>query len=122
MLPERRGYPHVTVRGDGGRQRRSWITVHRSRSLTPTKTTARDGIPVTTPVRTLADLRRTVTPSELRRARRQAEFLKLPLEEGHRTDRTRSDLERDFLALCRREGIPDPEVNVQIGRYTVDFL
>lgn len=37
-------------------------------------------------------------------------------------DRTRSDLERDFLRLCRRHGLPAPQVNVRIGRWTVDFL
>lgn len=39
-----------------------------------------------------------------------------------RGDRTRSDLERDFLRLCRRYGLPMPEANVRIGRWTVDFL
>jgi very-short-patch-repair endonuclease len=38
------------------------------------------------------------------------------------TDGTRSDLERDFLRLCRRFHLPRPEVNVPIGRVTVDFL
>ncbi|HET9198886.1 MAG TPA: DUF559 domain-containing protein [Solirubrobacterales bacterium] len=56
----------------------------------------------------------------MRRAIRQAEFLRLPT--GFDTDRTRSDLERDFLRLCRRYGLPPPEVNVPIGRLTVDFL
>ena len=36
--------------------------------------------------------------------------------------RTRSDLERNFLQLCERYGLPLPEVNVPIGRYLVDFL
>lgn len=38
------------------------------------------------------------------------------------TDHTRSDLERDFLHLYRRYRLPVPEVNVPIGRMTVDFL
>jgi very-short-patch-repair endonuclease len=38
------------------------------------------------------------------------------------SDRSRSDLERDFLRLCRRHRLPLPEVNVKIGPYTVDFL
>lgn len=38
------------------------------------------------------------------------------------TDRTRSDLERYFLRLCRRYGLPMPEVNVEIDGMTVDFL
>lgn len=39
-----------------------------------------------------------------------------------RRDRTRSDLERDFLRLCRRHRLPAPEVNVRIGPHLVDFL
>lgn len=41
---------------------------------------------------------------------------------GIETDGTRSDLERDFLRLCRRYGLPMPEVNVHIDGMTVDFL
>jgi hypothetical protein len=37
-------------------------------------------------------------------------------------DGTRSDLEGDFLRICRRAGLPAPEVNVKVGRWTVDFL
>jgi very-short-patch-repair endonuclease len=122
MLPERGGAPHVTVPGNAGRRNRRAIRVHRSVSLAPALTTSRDGIAVTRPTRTLADLRRVAGPTEVRRARRQAEFLGLPLDEDHGSDRTRSDLERDFLALCRRAKIPDPEVNVRVGPYTVDFL
>jgi very-short-patch-repair endonuclease len=77
-------------------------------------------IPVTTPARTLADLRGTVPEWQWRRAVRQAEFLGLSL--GFETDRARSDLEADFLALCRTHGLPHPEVNVRVGRLTVDFL
>jgi very-short-patch-repair endonuclease len=38
------------------------------------------------------------------------------------TDGTRSDLETDFLHLCRRHALTAPEVNVRVGRWTVDFL
>jgi very-short-patch-repair endonuclease len=82
--------------------------------------TVRDDIPVTTVPRTLEDIRATLAPYLVRRAIRQAEFLKLPV--GIETDRTRSDLERDFLRLCRRYGLPTPEVNVLIDGMTVDFL
>ncbi|HVD41221.1 MAG TPA: DUF559 domain-containing protein [Solirubrobacterales bacterium] len=48
---------------------------------------------------------------------------------GHRleaveSDRTRSDLETLFLDLIHshRGRIPRPEVNVKLGRWTVDFL
>ncbi len=49
-------------------------------------------------------------------------MLGLPLAEEAGLDRTRSDLERNFLRLCRRHGLPAPEVNVRIGPYLVDFL
>jgi very-short-patch-repair endonuclease len=62
-----------------------------------------------------------VSARELRKAIRQAGVLGLPIgDEGG--DRTRSDLERDFLRLCRRHRLPRPEVNVRIGPYLVDFL
>jgi very-short-patch-repair endonuclease len=88
------------------------------------------GIPVTTPVRTIADLRAAITDRrawavadwELRKATRQANVLGLPIGDEDRQDRTRSDLERDFLLLCRRHRLPRPDVNVRIGPYLVDFL
>jgi very-short-patch-repair endonuclease len=55
------------------------------------------------------------------RALRQAEFLRLPLD-GLETDHTRSELETRFLALLRRHRLPQPEVNVRIGTFVVDFL
>jgi len=84
--------------------------------------TRRHGIPVTTPARTIADLKAAVPAWEWRRAVRQAEFKKLDLGSSVQTDGTRSDLERDFLHLCRRSGFPAPEVNIKVGGWTVDFL
>jgi very-short-patch-repair endonuclease len=34
----------------------------------------------------------------------------------------RSELELIFLELIRRHGLPEPEVNVRVGRVLVDFL
>jgi very-short-patch-repair endonuclease len=48
--------------------------------------------------------------------------LGLPVDEKDRKDRTRGDLERDFLKLCRRHSLPMPDVNVRIGPHLVDFL
>ncbi|HEX5989685.1 MAG TPA: DUF559 domain-containing protein [Solirubrobacterales bacterium] len=83
--------------------------------------TVRDRIPVTTVARTLADLPSTLPARLVRRAIRQAEFLGLGLGEIT-SDRTRSELERHFLRLCRRYALPLPEVNVRINGMTVDFL
>jgi very-short-patch-repair endonuclease len=81
------------------------------------------GIAVTTPARTIADLRRVAPPKLVRRAIRQAHFDGLAIgDEGRETGRTRSDLELRFLRLCRRHGLPEPEVNVPIGHFTVDFF
>ena len=86
------------------------------------RTTSRFSIPVTMPARTLADLAATVTAADVRRATRAAEKRGLPLDPGFVSDRTESDLERDFLAICRRFGVPMPDANVRIGRHRVDFL
>ena len=88
---------HVTVPGYGGRVRREGIVLHRSATLTPKDVTKRKGIAVTTPARTAADL-------------------------GWTTPRSRSDLERDFLALLRAHGLPMPEVNARLGPHEIDFL
>ena len=82
--------------------------------------TRRERIPVTAPRRTIVDLEQTLEPRLVRRAKKQAEFMKFELKLP--TDRSRSDLETDFLAFCERHRLPKPEVNVKVGRYTVDFL
>ena len=80
----------------------------------------RRGIPLTAPLRTLADLpraeaerltsealvRRLITPDQLRQGRAP----------------TRSPLEDQLLPLIRKAGLPEPEVNVRVGGHTVDFL
>lgn len=119
MLPATRGLVHITVRGQGGRAQRPGLRIHRSTQ--PLSSTIRNAIALTTPARTLTDLRRSVDPQTLRRATRQAAYLGLELD-AIETDRTRSELERAFLRLCRRHRLPAPEVNVSIGPYTVDFL
>jgi len=82
--------------------------------------TVRERIRVTSPRRTIEDLEDTVPGYLYRRAKSQAEFMKYRLRLP--TDRTRSDLERDFLRFLAKHGFPRPEVNVKVGKYTVDFL
>lgn len=88
---------HVTVPATGGRKKRPGIRLHYSTTLAPGDGTLRHNIPVTTQARTLADL-------------------------GWDKERTRSDLERLFLRICRQHHIPKPEVNIKVGPYEVDFL
>jgi very-short-patch-repair endonuclease len=112
----------VSVSTHAGLRARAGIRLHRCRALPTAACTKRRGIPVTTPARTIADLKATLPPRLVRRAVRQAEIAGYRLGPDLKSDRTRSDLERDFLRLCRRHGIPAPEVNVKVGRWTVDFL
>ncbi len=116
------GLIDVTVPGDGGRARRRGIRLHRSLTLSPAHCTIRQGIPVTTPGRTLEDLRHVLPGTKLASALREAEYLTLAIGDRPNVDRTRTELEALFLALCRRHRLPQPEVNVRIDRYEVDFL
>jgi very-short-patch-repair endonuclease len=122
---------HVSVPGISGKKTRRNLHIHRSRTLTPDLVTSRRGIPVTTPERTIVDLRRaivtrgcpaTVSSRDLRRAIRQAGVLGLRVDANTEADRTRSELEDLFLRLCRRHRLPMPEVNVPIDSLLVDFL
>ena len=135
------GPVHVSVPTTSGRKRREGIHLHRCPSLlapaepspspSSTKhgggrgrrllTTRRDQIPLTTVPRTIEDLEGHVPPRLHRRAKRQAELMGHRLD-GIESDRTRSDLETLFLALCAQHRIPPPEVNVELGRWEVDFL
>lgn len=129
-LPTGQASVDVIVSGYGGRARRDGIRVHRSLTLVDRDVTLHREIPVTAPARTIADLRaaistrrRTAIPErQLRKAIRQANVRGLPIAPGDARVRTRSDLEADFLRLCRRYRLPPPEVNVRIGPNLVDFL
>lgn len=121
LLPSTEGPVDISLPSRSGRRRRQGIRIHRPESLQPEETTERSGIPVTSPARTLADLRSTVSGGLLRRAIRQADFLGLPIGPDIEVDGTRSELERRFLWLCRRHHLPKPAVNMPIGGLTVDF-
>jgi DNA helicase IV len=109
MLDPVAGPVHVTVSGTAGRKGRTGVHLHRSSYLTNTDTTRRYGIAVTTPARTIRDLRRTVSPKLVRRAIRQAEFDRLPIEEhAVETAGTRSDSNAAFFACVGATGCQNP--------------
>jgi hypothetical protein len=116
------GPVHVTVDAAVRRKPRAGIVLHRSRTLTTADVTRRHGIAVTTPARTIRDLRGTIEPYLFRRALRQAELA------GHRVPhldavkRTRSDLELLFLGFCERHELPQPLVNCRVQGHRVDFF
>jgi hypothetical protein len=138
--------PHVTMIGrrcsnPGG------IVTHRPRSLAPSDTTRRRGIPVTTGTRTVWDLASVLTPLRTRRAFEGAEKLGLldrgrlqsllaasPNHKGGGTLRallgerqlplaeTRSWLEELAVTICRDHSLPMPAVNVPVLGWEVDLL
>jgi very-short-patch-repair endonuclease len=114
----------VTVPSTAGRPNRPGIWVHRTRHLAPEDTTRHGGIPLTSPARTIADLRRVLPPDQLQAALRRAEVLRLDVgaQPDYEPDNTRSELERRFLDLCRRHRLPRPEVNARVDAFYVDFL
>jgi very-short-patch-repair endonuclease len=126
------------------RRRRPGIRIHRRPSLTARDITTRDGIPVTTPIQTLIDMalrldRRgiermineadkydLVHPPELRKALdlRVGEpgVAKLRHILDRRTFRlTKEELERRFLPLARKAGLPVPLTGQWVNEFEVDF-
>lgn len=147
LLPEpSRSEPvHVLVPGGRSPARRPGIAAHRAERLVAGEATAVDGIPVTSPLRTVADLSGLVSGRDLERAVARAERSGLvrhaeleelvarhqgrpgacllraviPREGGAKL--TRSEAESRFLELVRGTGLPEPEVNAQVHGYEVDF-
>jgi very-short-patch-repair endonuclease len=124
----------VTVSHASGVRSTAAIAVHRTRR--PAETVTRDGIPVTTPGRTLADLATALPRRQLEKAAEMAEALRLPVEieddhpgarrlreamEHDLTTTTRSALEDEFPVLCDRYEIPRPLVNHRVEGLEVDF-
>lgn len=117
-----KGPVHVSLPSPNGRRRRSGIAIHRT-TFAPGDLTRRGRIPVTTPNRTLLDIRRTLSnPKLARQAIGQAQHRRYRLDPSLKADRTRSDLERDFRAFVRRHRLPPAEINAAVGDFTVDFL
>ena len=151
LREDRRGRVDVTAPGRRGRGPRG-IDAHRDGSLREADRSELKGIPCTTVARTLLDfaavaslreIREVVGEAEVRRLLNQAEVrrlikanrgrrgvarLRMLLDELHpQTKRTRSEMERRFLRMCTRAGLPPPEVNVWLdvgdgGKLQPDFL
>lgn len=134
---------HVTIPGRSGR-RRPGIAIHRPRRLPAHEVTRRDDLAITTVARTLLDLADVLTIGDLRKAIERADQVKVldvqavyvvmaehPGRRAKKLERAlaiadfaekRSPLESDFLALCKRFGLPRPEVNVEVAGHEVDFF
>jgi len=103
---------------------RPGIRVHRT--TRPFEVTWHDGLPVTSPLRTLEDLRREPdfprmsAEALVRKLVTQAELDEAGLTHAD-TAPTPGAFGRRFHALVRRAGLPRPVAEFQIGRYTADF-
>jgi very-short-patch-repair endonuclease len=127
LLPSLPPFVDVTVTGSP-RRSRPGLRIHRTTHEPETVLVA--GLPVTTPLRTLSDLRATRAPRDLQRlcadalvrglvTQVQLEAARL-LAPGEAAP-TRSALERRFLSIVRQAGLPRPLVNHTIGPYEIDF-
>jgi len=137
------GEIEITVRIASPR-RRSGICVHRRPTLADRDLVERDGIPVTGLVRTFVDLAAIQRPQVIERSVNEADRLGLidpptlrlelqphrcepgvrPLRAllDRRTFRlTRSELERLFLPLAKRAGLPLPRTKQWVNGFEVDF-
>lgn len=127
---------------EGVYRRRPGIRVHRRSGLAAEPRRRVAGIPVTDPVSTLIDLASSGPDWKLERAINEADQLDLvdpevlraaidlvPRRPGLVRMRrllggrplTDSGLERRFLSIVRRAGLPMPETQAQVSGYRVDF-
>lgn len=143
LLPDARTTIDVTV--PTRRRGRAGVAVHTS-CLAATDLTTIDGVPVTSPARTLLDIAETVSARQLERAIEESERaglfdlaaledvmdrgigrrglgrLRAALAHLHPTGLSRSELERRFMELVKQAGLPLPSQNVNLHGYEVDAV
>jgi very-short-patch-repair endonuclease len=143
IVPDADGVIDITIRGrDGSRPKR--VRVHRTEILNGGLVRIVEGVPVTSPARTLIDIapeldgeafwwavnealvQKLVTHRELEaavaraRGRRGASILAALLESQREPAITRSRAERRFLWLIHSAQLPRPQANVRVHGYSVD--
>ena len=116
------------------RRSRPGLLLHRA-VLPEDEITVEDGIPATTPERTLLDLAGVLPPHQLQRAMSEAEIRRLegprrlldryPTKKGRArlqapAPHTRSDLEARFLAFLNDRRLPTPQTNTLIEGHEAD--
>jgi very-short-patch-repair endonuclease len=147
VLDANRTHPPVEVTMPRRKRRKiEGVRIHRVRDLRPDEVTEVDGIPVTTPARTLLDISETLGAREVEQALAKALRMNLvtreemcqmverhPRHPGARLLRqlldaeggpsfTRSEAEEKLLEITRSARLPAPELNVKVLGHEVDFL
>jgi very-short-patch-repair endonuclease len=145
LTAEDAGEIHITVPARNPGQREG-VKVHRVAELPAHELAIRDGLPLTSPARTIRDMAATAPVRETERILAEARFrglvrdrellrtidraptrrgssvlralLQAEVESGY----TRSAAERLMLKLTRSAGLPKPLVNEPLLGYVVDFL
>lgn len=125
---------------------RAGLRVHRVAHLDPRDGAKKNGIPTTSPSRALVDLAASAAPAELETALAEARAQRV-MSDGQLSDTldragnragvgalrallrhqggprlTRSEAERRLLRLIRAARLPEPEANVRVEGFEVDFL
>jgi very-short-patch-repair endonuclease len=143
-LPD--GPVDVTVASLGTGRRRPGIALHRSGNLIRRDVRIHEGLPVTSPARTLLDLAGCLDRRSLERALDEALTVRRIVTRaqildvcdragGHagasglrslaarrNTAITHSEAERRCLELIREAGLPEPRTQVRVAGYTVDLF
>jgi very-short-patch-repair endonuclease len=111
----------VDVTVTSQRRARDGVNVRRG-ALTSQDVQKHDGLWVTTPRRTLVDLRRTTDRRTYERAAAEAQILRLVPPEPDGPQPTRSEAERVLARLVREARLPLPSMNVPLLGFEVDAL
>lgn len=140
LLPARASLPVDVIVPRGRSLRHEGIRCHRpTHPPQPHEVVVRDGLRMTSPKRTILDLAATATLAELTKAVDEAyarglirpgELEPPPGARGSARLRrvlegrgvTRSGLERRFVALVKRAGLPAPDTNVVVAGHPVDAV
>jgi very-short-patch-repair endonuclease len=138
---------HVTIPGDRGFPAPTGVKLHRSRTIGSADICIHDGLPVTSPARTLLDAAATLPDRDVERLLDEGLFVRRVLaiadvneilsRAGNHPGRARlarvaathscstrtdSPPEETLLALIRAAGLPDPQVQVYLLGYRLDFF
>ncbi len=141
---EPRGLVEISL-PPGQRCRRPGIRTHRRAALRPSDVTEHEGVPITSPVRTLIDQATRLSPARLERAVNEADKLDWVAADslygaldGYRGvpgvaplrklldplhfRLSDSDLEQAMRPLAKTAGLPVPQTKAWVNGYEVDFF